>query len=283
MVNLFKGRSESTTQGKKEPVKALIVYGSSRGTTAKIAEAIAEGMEAAGASASAISVELLRLVPDRVRTVDILGIGSPVYFLREPRYMTEFVSSLGMLESKKAFVFCTCGMDRVGETLRRLHTMLSEQGAAVIGAKHFRSAMSYFPHRKRGFGNPDHLPDDSELTAARNFGEQMTHAIDLDPVSLAPPSLATRLKAQLLGNKRFRSTLFPGVRLNAKECTGYGSCLTRCPFNGLARKDGEDIPFITDNCVQCLECIADCPRGAIVIDSRTKEWLSTLSYRWGIH
>ena len=66
-------------------------------------------------------------------------------------------------------------------------------------------------------------------------------------------------------------------------CTGYGSCISRCPFNGLDRKDGEDRPFVTDDCIQCLQCIDFCPRSAIVIDSPVKEWLSALSYRVRIH
>lgn len=276
-------RSESEMKTEKGPLQALIIYGSSRGTTTKIADSIAEGMKNAGASVSAITVDFVSLMPDRLRKADVLGIGSPVYFLREARYMTDFLGSLPELEGKKAFVFCNCGMDRVGETLHRMHAVLSARGAVVVGAQHFRSAMSYIPYRKRGFGNPDSLPDEKELSAARGFGERMTQALDLDAITLHPVSPAVRWKAQLLANKKFRRTFFPNARLNKPACTGYGSCLSRCLFGGLDRRDGEQIPYYASPCIQCLDCIAWCPRGAIVTDSPVKEWMSTLSYRLGLH
>jgi ferredoxin/flavodoxin len=279
----FPHSTEANNQPKDKSVNALIVYGSSRGTTERIAETIAEGMSSTGASASAISLELIRLVPDRIRTADVLGIGTPVYFLREPRFMTEFVSDLPLLEGKRTFFFCTCGTDRIGETFQRLDRLLSQRGAVVVGARRFRSAMSYFPHRRRGLGNPEHLPDESVLIEAREFGEHMTRAMELDPIELPPASQMIRLKAQLLANKTFRKMLFPGVRVIKKDCTGYGSCLSRCKFKGLDRAEEEEIPFITDNCMQCLECITYCPRSAIVPDSRVKEWLTVAGYHLGVH
>lgn len=278
------GRSSlSTADTRNEPLNAVIAYGSTRGSTAKIGEAIAEGMTAAGASASAIRLDLLGMMPGRLQAAEVIGIGSPVYFLREATYVTDFISGLDALDGKKAFVYCCCGMDRVGETLQRLEAALSERGATVVGAERFRAAMSYLPYRKRGLGNPDHLPDDSVVQAARDFGERMAGARELGPVALPTVSRATRMKAQLLASRSLRRAVFPGIKLNRELCTGYGSCLSRCPFHGLEREDDEEIPDVTDSCVQCLLCIDSCPRAAIEVDSRVKEWISTLSYRLGLH
>lgn len=264
-------------------MESLVVYGSSRGTTEKVAEVIAESMRSSGVSATSLSVDLVRQVPHRLRAADVLGIGSPVYFLREPRYVTEFVSELGSLEGKKAFVFCTCGFDRAGETLPRLAAMLSDRGAVVVGAREFRAAMSYMPHRKRGIGNPEGLPDESDLSHARDFGRRMAGAMALDRIDLTPASRLTRLRAGLLANRTFRRWWLPGIRVVEKDCTSYGSCLSRCAFRGLERREGDEIPSVTEDCVQCLECLAYCPRSAIVADSRIKEWLTVLVYRLGIH
>jgi flavodoxin/ferredoxin len=264
-------------------MKAVIAYGTGRGTTAQIAEAIAEGMKEAGVDATAISVEYAAMVPARVAATEILGIGSPVHFYREARYLTNFLSTLPRLEGKRAFVFCTCGMDRVGETLNRLHGTLVEYGASVVGAESFRSAMSYYPLRKRGLGNGDDLPDTSVLESARKFGGHMARARELNPMEAPQVSILTALKARLLGSMRFRGLFFPGIRLDITKCTGYGQCMSRCLSSGLVRNDGETIPYVTDQCVQCLECVSWCPRGAIEPDSRFKEWLSTLSSRLGIH
>ena len=262
-------------------MKALITYGTGRGSTGRIADAIASGMNDAGVNASAVSIEYVTAT--RVSESDMLGIGTPVHFYREAKYVAEFLSTLPRLDGKKAFVFCSCGMDRPGETLQRLHRVLSERGASVVGSESFRSAMSYYPHRKRGLGNGDQLPDDSVLEAARKFGSQMGRPGALAPVPLKRVPFVVSGKARILANLKFRKTVFPGVRLNKATCTGYGSCLSRCLVGGIDRKDGDTVPFFTDSCAYCLECVAWCPRGAIEVDSQMKEWISTLSYRLGLH
>ena len=264
-------------------MNAVIAYGTGRGTTAQIAEAISEGMNNAGVKATAISIEYLALMPARITAADIVGIGSPVHFYRETRYIKNFISALPKLEGKRAFVFCTHGMDRVGETLHRLYRAMVERGACVVGVEAFRSAMSYHPLRKRGLGNGDNLPDVSVLEAARRFGERVAGTETSEPLVAPRISTLTKLKGRLLANTSFRKLVFPGVRLDVTKCTGYGQCMSRCLVTGLARKDGEVIPYVTESCVRCLECIAWCPREAIEADSRVKEWLSTLSSRLGIH
>lgn len=266
------------------PVRALVVYGSSSGTTQQIAEAIVEGLERGGAEAAAIRVERLALAPGRLAKADLVGIGSPTYFLREPRYMSEFLAEMPSLADKHGFVFCTAGMDRPGETLERLHAGLAARGADVVGARWFRSTMSYLPHRRRGLGNPPGLPDEEQLARARAFGERLAEAPRLGAVEPAPVSRATRVKARLVHHPWVRRHLFPSPVLNVPPCTGYGQCLSRCLFEGLARVDDGEIPrFEATRCIQCLECVSSCPRGAITLDSRRKERLSTLSYRLGIH
>ena len=264
-------------------LNALVAYGTARGSTGWIGEAIAEGLESTGMEASAVKFDLVDMMPGRVESADIFGLGAPVYFLREPAYVADFVAELPSLEGKKAFVFCTCGMDRVGETLARLRDLLVGRGAEVVGAEYFQSSMSYLPYRRRGLGNAPDLPDRAQFDAARAFGSAMARALELEGIAVERVSRATRWKAQLLASRRFRSVVFPAVYLDTSKCTGYGSCISRCAFLGLDRGEDEEIPSITDRCIQCLECVDTCPREALVVPPSTREWLSTLSYRLGIH
>jgi len=264
--------------------RALIVYGSSSGTTQKIAEAIVEGLAQQGAEASAIRFDRLALAPDRVGKADLIGVGSPTYFLRPPGYMIDFLNELPSLAGKRAFVFCTAGMDRPGETLERLHAGLAARGAKGVGARWFRSSMSYWPHRKRGLGNPAGLPDEEQLARALAWGQELAHAQQLPDRVPAPVSRATRWKARLIGNAKLRRACFPSVEIHVPPCTGYGQCLSRCPFQALVRIDDAAIPVLdASRCAQCLECVSSCPRGAITINSRVREWISTVSYRLGVH
>jgi len=262
-------------------MKAVIVYGTGSGTTAKVAQAVADGMTDAGVRAASVRIEYI--TPARLVGADVIGVGTPVHFYREARYTTNFLSALPRLDGKRGFVFCTCGMDRPGETLARLYLGLTRSGVSVVGATSFRSAMSYLPLRQRGLGNSADLPDESVFAAAQEFGVCMARADSLPTISTPPVSAITRLKARLIADLRLRRLIFPGIRLNLAKCTGYGSCLSRCLVNGLERPEGDLAPYIADTCVHCLECIAWCPRAAIEVDSRLKEWTSTVSYRLRIH
>jgi flavodoxin/NAD-dependent dihydropyrimidine dehydrogenase PreA subunit len=274
-------KKEAAPQAKR--LKALVIYGSSSGTTGRIAESITEGMKKAGAGASAIRVDRLAIMPEHLEGVDIVGVGSPTYFLREPTYMGDCIDGFPDLTGARGFVFCTCGMDRVGETLERLEGRLASRGVRVIGAKWFRTAMSYLPYRRRGIGNPEHLPDDEQVAEAEQFGKEMVGRRNGEAIALEPVSRETRIKARLLANRRVRDLCFPRVRLVRPACTGYGSCLSRCLYNGLDRDEGEKIPFYADSCEQCMECLSWCPRDAIVSDSRLKEWFTILSYHLKLH
>jgi len=276
-------QAASHVNERKEGLSALVAYGSTQGKTGEVADAITEGLNAAGVRASAIRLDRLSLMPNRTRSIDILGVGSPVYYLREPAYMQKFIVDLPPLDGKKVFVFCTTGMNRVGETLFRLRQALAERGADVVGADSFSASMAYPPYRQRGLGNPEALPDATVLAEARQFGARMAKAPELQPVRLTEPSLATQLKARMLADPAFRRMLLPGVKLNTELCTGYGSCISRCYFSALQREDEGDVPVLTDACIQCLQCIASCPRGAIEVDMPIKESLSTVMYRLGIH
>ncbi len=262
-------------------MKAVIAYGTGSGSTAKVAQAVAEGMTAAGIGTASVRIEYI--TPARLAGADIIGVGAPVHFYREARYVTKFLSTLPQLDGKRGFVFCTCGMDRPGETLRRLYVALAKCGVSVVGGARFQSAMSYLPLRRRRLGNGEELPDESVLAAAREFGARMATADVLPTIAAPPVSRITRLKARMLADMRVRRLIFPAVRLNRAKCTGYGSCLSRCLLNGLERNEGESVPYLADTCVHCLECVSWCPRAAIELDSQLKEWTSTVSYRLGIH
>lgn len=265
-------------------IDVLIAYTSTSGTTAKVSEAIVEGLESAGANATAIRIDRLAMMPSRIASADVLGIGAPVYFLREPSYVSRFIADLPPLGGRRGFIFCCAGMNRVGESLYRLHDSLVDRELTVVGAEWFPTAMSYPPYRSQGLGNREEKPDDEVLAAARAYGVRLASASELGPVTLPNVGVATRFKARLLAQEGFRRMLLPGIRLNTNLCTGYGSCISRCPFEALDRDEDEDtIPTVGDECIRCLQCIDSCPRAAIEVDSPFKARLGALLYRLGIH
>jgi ferredoxin len=61
------------------------------------------------------------------------------------------------------------------------------------------------------------------------------------------------------------------IRINEEECTGCGSCVTRCPEGALQVIDGKARVISDLFCDGLGACIGDCPEGAIEIETREAE------------
>ncbi len=117
-----------------------IVYDSSTGTTAKVAETMGKLMEEHGHQCRVQSVA--QADPANVSEADLICVGSWVkglFIIRQ--HPTEgtmrFIERLGNLEGKQTVVFCTY-KSAVGSTLRQMAKALEAKGANVVGQFKYR-------------------------------------------------------------------------------------------------------------------------------------------------
>ena len=106
-------------------MKACVLYISRTGNTKRLAEAIAEVLEAPIFDISA--------APDPAVAdgFDLLAIGTPVMGMRPTPEVHSFVKRLPECEGKKAILFCTYAI-RKGGTLNVLEKELAEKGYVTI-------------------------------------------------------------------------------------------------------------------------------------------------------
>lgn len=149
--------------------KALIVYFSKSGHTQKMAEAIAEGLSAAGVSVTATDVSKARLedLPD----ADALIIGSPTYYGTMAAEMKAFIDASvkyhGKLTGKIGGAFSSSGMLGGGNetTVMSLLEALLIHGMVVVGNA---KIAHYGPV---AVGAPDQHALDECTTYGRRLGE----------------------------------------------------------------------------------------------------------------
>lgn len=117
--------------------KALIVYFSKSGHTQKMAEAIAEGVSAAGVSVTVADVAKARV--DDLPAADAIIIGSPTYYGTMAAEMKAFVDASvkfhGKLAGKVGGAFSSSGMLGGGNetTVMSLLGALLIHGMVVVG------------------------------------------------------------------------------------------------------------------------------------------------------
>ncbi len=106
-------------------MKACVLYISRTGNTKRLAEAIAEVLEAPVFDIAAAPD------PSVADDFDLLAIGTPVMGLRPTPEVHSFVKRLPECAGKKAILFCTYAI-RKGGTLNVLEKELAEKGYVTI-------------------------------------------------------------------------------------------------------------------------------------------------------
>jgi flavodoxin len=106
-------------------MKACVLYISRTGNTKRLAEAIAEVLEA--------PIFDISTAPDPsfADEFDLLAVGTPVMGMRPTPEVHSFVKRLPECEGKKAILFCTYAI-RKGGTLNVLEKELTEKGYVTI-------------------------------------------------------------------------------------------------------------------------------------------------------
>jgi len=146
-------------------MKVAVTYKSvHRGNTKKIAETIAEYLEAD-------LFDLKDLNKDIVKEYDLIGFGSGIYYYRPHKELRKFVESMDYVKNKKAFHFSTSGDGQYNDWLEK---NLSKKGFEVIGEFHCKG---YYAYSIKGLISRKGLnkgrPDKEDFKNAENFANDL--------------------------------------------------------------------------------------------------------------
>ena len=260
-------------------MKSIVIYFSITGNTRKIAEAIHKGIKSIGEDCDIARLKDID-TPD-LQGYDLVGLGSPVMWLKEFENVTAFIEhTMRGVEGKHAFAFCTHGA-LPAQYFSRVIPAMKQRGMAVIGWNDWYGGV-YFPCVPKPYFTDGH-PDAIDLQEAEAFGREMversrrihqgeTHLIPVllqgkeyddfyDPILMNSPEETRKLK-----QKRFGNALSVGFTINKERCN-YPKCtlcMDNCPMNAIDLS--VDPPLFNRNCGMCWMCEMACPRGAIEFD-----------------
>jgi len=245
-------------------MKTLILVFSQTGNTRNAAERIAEGIRSAGHACDLAGLTRAR----DLAGYDLVGIGCPVFYYKEPFNVTEFLEALPPQQDRPWFVFCTHGAV-LGVTLESMAARLARKGARLLGAHHtYADAwVPFYPHPTLTTGHPD----DGSLEHARAFGREIAGAAeafrrgDLSGVRPVPEVTEawTRDEAAML-SREFLGQIMPRLAIDPETCTQCLACQERCPVGGIDVLASP--PRIQDPCIYCWHCVNLCPVCAVKAD-----------------
>ncbi|MBU2647492.1 4Fe-4S binding protein [bacterium] len=218
-------------------MKAKIIVFSQQGSTRAIAEDIASGIRMAGNDCEL--ADLTDTDPSHPGVCDLMAIGCPVFYFKEPFNVADFMEALPQGDGKHAFVFVTHGATPAG-TLASMWERLANKGYQVLGA--FRSYAD--SHQIPIYPSPTHThghPDEQEHSEAIAFGQKMAEIsrqvnageTDLIPEPIiAPEGWWTERAVEL--SQEVLLEMMPKFAINLDRCTQCLDCETACPVDGIA-------------------------------------------------
>ena len=119
-------------------MRAVVIYESLRGHTAKAAELIGQHLVSGGVSATVCPTTEVDY--QAVADADLVVVGSwtdGLFFFAQKPARAARLSALPVLNGKTCAVFCTFALDP-GKTIDKLSALMTERGADVIGGMSIR-------------------------------------------------------------------------------------------------------------------------------------------------
>jgi len=264
-------------------VKGIVVYYSGTGKTAKIAKAICRGMQ------SGIECDIAPLKKVDPRTMDqydLIAIGAPIWYFREPANVRLFIYEMPSLDGKLCVPFCSHGASPAG-FFWSMVPMLQKKGLTIIGYNDWYGGADQVLHAPKPYLTDGH-PDEIDLKEAEEFGREMGERalrIEAGETRLIP-KLPKGPKADPLwrpigvfrnfppppsqSGQPMPAPPSPAKRIvNTEKCT-YPTCtlcVDICPVNAI---DFSKQPVVfRKSCINCALCDKLCPEFAIELDAET--------------
>lgn len=245
-------------------MNVIIIYFSQTKNTEKIAYKIQNGILENG---NHCRIEKIKDVDIEIlKNFDIIGLGTPTFFYREPRNVEIFIKELPIMKDKHCFLFCTHG-SLIGNTFFRMSEALKNKGLVVIGTfdTYASSSIQFYPTPMHTEGHPDEI----EFKQAYQFGKEIcgiSERIRQGELNLIPEfeiisdtwwaRESERLTLEVLRK------ISPEFKINTDKCTRCLICQESCPV-GAIDVEVEPPEIQKEGCIFCWACEKLCPVGAI--------------------
>ncbi len=189
----------------------------------------------------------------------------PTYAWQLPRIFRDWIAKCAFLGNKKAYFILTCGSD-IGNAEKYIKKFAFKIGLTYMGTTDIVMPENYIVM----FESNEKSEDKDIFTKATdktlNLCEQkIAYSKPFEEVN---PSFVDHLKSGIVNSSFY--TFYIGARkfFATDDCISCGQCVTNCPLNNIALKEGK--PIWGKNCTHCMACICKCPTEAIEYGKNTK-------------
>ncbi len=248
-------------------MNVLVIYFSQTGGTEKIAKMIQKGILNSGNKCEIAKIKSVDT--NCLKDFDLIGIGTPTFFFREPINVRTFIQKMKNTDGKHCFVFCTHG-SLIGNTFFYMNEELIKKRYLVVGTfdSYSESSIQFYPKIMHTIKHPD----DIEIKEAENFGESICDIslrvkngeIDLIPKFELIENTWWAKQSKALTPELLRK-FYPKFKINIDNCVKCLTCQESCPVDAI-NVEVNPPEIQKEGCIFCAYCEKLCPEGAIEAD-----------------
>ena len=234
-----------------------LVYFSPTGTTKKIIERIAQGINHSSTEIVDITKPEERKKQIETSENELLIIGVPVYFGRVQTNAIEWLNTIKACNTPTVCIV-VYGNREYDDSLLELKETTIKKGcipiacAAYIGEHSFSNSETPIAVGR---------PDTDDLRHAESFGEEIREKIISIPSSRRISDISVPGKYPYIdmidSKKKLSSVDFIAVDSNCLQC---GDCAKHCPVGAIDSENSASVD--KDKCILCHACIKICPANA---------------------
>ncbi|MGW8316226.1 MAG: EFR1 family ferrodoxin [Bacteroidales bacterium] len=235
-------------------IKTLkLVCFSPTGTTKKILQAVAGGINHGAADLIDLTTPGARTQKLKTSEDDLLVVAVPVYMGRVPALLMEWLNGIAANDSP-AVCIVVYGNRAYEDALIELEDILRKQGCIPVAGAAYIGEHSYSSSE---IPIAESRPDERDLQDARTFGrktmEKLRSCSSLEHLmELGIPGHIPLEGAAWIWNVDFIAI--------SKECSQCGTCSEKCPVGAIDATDSYLID--QEKCITCCACIRNCPQNA---------------------
>lgn len=233
------------------PTKINIVYFSPKGTTKRIAQAVAKGTEIKEVKEYNILSPQKKHI--KIDNSELTIFAAPIYAGRVPEICK---NSLNMFKGNNspAIAICSYGNRGIDDAMMEIADIAKENGFINIAAGSFVGEHSLFPKVAKD------RPDKQDIKECMEFGANCIKQINNIPEIKDIEKNAGKLTVE--GNKPYKNyghvPFIPST--DKTKCNNCMKCVEECPASAINQIN----PSIIDGdlCISCGHCIKTCPENA---------------------
>lgn len=241
----------------KDVKKAVVLWFSQTGNTGEKGKIIAEKLNKEGVQVTSGDIRDTGL--NSIKNLDLIVIGSPVFYYEIPDYVKKFIKSLPELTDIPVASYVTYA-GRSGNQHNAVCSVIEEmvnKGGIPVGLESFRSSNSFV------LGTPDIYMEETAETGnkdAENFALYLLEEIKNGRSSSFRKKLTLKESSISKGPFWWTKKFVTEHRIDREKCNGCKRCVELCPEKAI---DPANYTIDLKRCTLCLGCINNCKEGAV--------------------